>query len=79
MQIVLWQFDQPILRINMIDLRHHHFNVSLPAEDGAQWSGDPVTREETRGNLIQQRAKKMVVALVLESLEQGLSPNRELY
>jgi hypothetical protein len=35
---VLRQLDQSVLRIDAVHFRHHHFDISLPAEDGTKGS-----------------------------------------
>ena len=63
-QLVLLQVDEAAGGVDAGDFVLEHFDIALPAEDGAQRTGDLVGGEQAGGHLIQHRTKEMVVALV---------------
>ncbi len=65
-EVMLRQVDPARLRIDADHLVQQHLDVALPAQDGPQRPGNLIGGEQAGGDLIQHRAKEMVVAPVDE-------------
>src|SRR5262249_6409204 len=58
------QLDGSSHKVDVTDLAEQHFDVAVLAQDSPKWLGNLAWRERSRGDLIQQRLKEVVIDAV---------------
>ena len=68
-EVVVWyvapaQMNEALAGIDARYFIKKDLDILLTTEDGPQWAGDFIGGEQTRRNLVEHRAKEMIVPLV---------------